>query len=519
MTSSISLNELYCFYCGVDNIPLLRCVQCKSIWYCSREHQKNHWSIHKSFCKQKKKELVSLCEYEKKKVSQYSHSQLNKTQVPFILPESSQRGLENTLSSSYLDSTTFVNVPIYKQHSNNVHFHPQDKVPYGVATNKNFLNNLCISNVQQDSSIGSSSPILSPSKSTENYSFAETLFASENFLGSGDTLTNLLDNPTLDVIDFGDAASLYLDTVNLHSNDIKFEEKLNQLPFQSSSINNPSQNLPDIMLGNSFQSNHNLSNPTLHFSNKLYKSNQINQDLEFRNMLCQTSHNISNQALHIRTELYQRGYCIIDNFLSQEFAKGVLADVNTAFVSGAMQAGQIVNRVHNKDIRGDYVMWLSGHEEQYEFIIQLTIVIDQLIAAFSKLIHDVVIKGRTPGMVACYPGNGSHYKCHVDNARKDGRIITCLYYLNEQWDCERDGGMLRLYTMNERVNIEPIFNRLLLFWSDKRTPHEVLPSFRKRFAITLWYFDAAEREVVKQAYFQSLQSQFASCGRGESQAS
>ncbi|XP_065655898.1 rho GTPase-activating protein gacZ isoform X4 [Hydra vulgaris] len=479
MTSSISLNELYCFYCGVDNIPLLRCVQCKSIWYCSREHQKNHWSIHKSFCKQKKKELVSLCEYEKKKVSQYSHSQLNKTQVPFILPESSQRGLENTLSSSYLDSTTFVNVPIYKQHSNNVHFHPQDKVPYGVATNKNFLNNLCISNVQQDSSIGSSSPILSPSKSTENYSFAETLFASENFLGSGDTLTNLLDNPTLDVIDFGDAASLYLDTVNLHSNDIKFEEKLNQLPFQSSSINNPSQNLPDIMLGNSFQSNHNLSNPTLHFSNKLYKSNQINQDLEFRNMLCQTSHNISNQALHIRTELYQRGYCIIDNFLSQEFAKGVLADVNTAFVSGAMQAGQIVNRVHNKDIRGDYVMWLSGHEEQYEFIIQLTIVIDQLIAAFSKLIHDVVIKGRTP----------------------------------------RDGGMLRLYTMNERVNIEPIFNRLLLFWSDKRTPHEVLPSFRKRFAITLWYFDAAEREVVKQAYFQSLQSQFASCGRGESQAS
>ena len=39
-------------------------------------------------------------------------------------------------------------------------------------------------------------------------------------------------------------------------------------------------------------------------------------------------------------------------------------------------------------------------------------------------------------MVACYPSGGSHYKRHVDNPRKDGRIITCLIYANKDWDAE-----------------------------------------------------------------------------------
>jgi len=47
-----------------------------------------------------------------------------------------------------------------------------------------------------------------------------------------------------------------------------------------------------------------------------------------------------------------------------------------------------------------------------------------------------------------------------------------------------DGGLLRLSPASlggKTVDIEPQLDRLLLFWSDQRTPHEVLPAFRHRY--------------------------------------
>nr|AAK07534.1 PNAS-137 [Homo sapiens] len=105
---------------------------------------------------------------------------------------------------------------------------------------------------------------------------------------------------------------------------------------------------------------------------------------------------------------------------------------------------------------------------------------DDLIRHCNGKLGSYKINGRTKAMVACYPGNGTGYVRHVDNPNGDGRCVTCIYYLNKDWDAK--------------------FDRLLFFWSDRRNPHEVQPAYATRYAITVWYFDADERARAKVKY-------------------
>ncbi|XP_053122771.1 prolyl hydroxylase EGLN2 isoform X2 [Hemicordylus capensis] len=175
------------------------------------------------------------------------------------------------------------------------------------------------------------------------------------------------------------------------------------------------------------------------------------------------------------------GICVKDAFLGEALGAQVLADVEGLQQSGKFRDGQLVSQrtVPAHSIRGDQVAWVEGREPGCQAIGTLMARLDELILHCAGKLGSYHINGRTKAMVACYPGNGMGYVRHVDNPHRDGRCVTCIYYLNRQWDSKVHGGILQIYPEGRPAvaNIEPIFDRLLLFWSDRRNPHEVKPAY------------------------------------------
>ncbi|KAM9294462.1 prolyl hydroxylase EGLN3 [Gastrophryne carolinensis] len=208
---------------------------------------------------------------------------------------------------------------------------------------------------------------------------------------------------------------------------------------------------------------------------------------------------------HIAPQLLANGYCYLDNVLGEELGEQVLAQVRRLHQDGALKDGQLTGHlqgVSKKHLRGDKITWISGSEEGCQVIGLVLSVVDRLVVLCGNHLGQYYVKERSKAMVACYPGNGAGYVRHVDNPTGDGRCITCIYYLNKNWDAKVHGGILRIFPDGgtRTVDIEPLFDRLVFFWSDRRNPHEVQPSYATRYALTVWYFDAKERAAAKKRF-------------------
>ncbi|KAH8294751.1 hypothetical protein KR018_002487, partial [Drosophila ironensis] len=212
---------------------------------------------------------------------------------------------------------------------------------------------------------------------------------------------------------------------------------------------------------------------------------------------------------NIISDMNQYGLSVVDDFLGTERGLKILNEVRSMYNAGAFQDGMVVTNqkpdapsaVRGDKIRGDKIKWVGGNEPGCSNVWYLTNQIDSVVYRVNTMKDNGIlgnyhIRERTRAMVACYPGSGTHYVMHVDNPNKDGRVITAIYYLNINWDARESGGILRIRptTGTTVADIEPKFDRLIFFWSDIRNPHEVQPAHRTRYAITVWYFDAKERE-------------------------
>ncbi len=231
---------------------------------------------------------------------------------------------------------------------------------------------------------------------------------------------------------------------------------------------------------------------------------------------------ITDEALDgVAAELSAKGFCVLDGFLGRTFAGALRDEVAGVRADGHLQLsrlaggrnGTMLTYTHTA-VRGDLVGWFDGEEAgmwPHGTLAKYLQKVDTLIAQLGERVPLLAsIASRSKAMLACYPGGGARYVRHCDNScdagrgeRCNGRRLTAIVYLNEGW-APLDGGELRVfapYAPKEQpplADVQPLFDRLLLFFADYRVPHEVLPAHSERLAITLWYFDKAEYTRARQ---------------------
>jgi len=102
---------------------------------------------------------------------------------------------------------------------------------------------------------------------------------------------------------------------------------------------------------------------------------------------------------------------------------------------------------------------------------------------------------REKAMVTVYRASTrGRYQQHVDSHDAKFRRLSTLLYFNQDWQ-PGHGGENRLFAegaLNTEVKADtaPLANRLLVFWAEDDCPHEVLHTWRDRYASTVWYADA-----------------------------
>lgn len=102
---------------------------------------------------------------------------------------------------------------------------------------------------------------------------------------------------------------------------------------------------------------------------------------------------------------------------------------------------------------------------------------------------------REKAMVTVYrESTRGRYQQHVDSHDAKYRRLSTLLYMNEDWQPE-DGGENRMFTegalsTQAKHDTAPLANRAILFWAGDECPHEVMPTWRDRYACTVWYADA-----------------------------
>jgi SM-20-related protein len=189
----------------------------------------------------------------------------------------------------------------------------------------------------------------------------------------------------------------------------------------------------------------------------------------------------------IAAQLGQTGLCICPDYLSPSFLQALRADWASLRAAGQMQragVGQGDQREIKDRVRSDQIHWLERTTSQPAQTL-LWKKLDLLQQGFNRGLF-LGLDG-FDGHYAIY-SPGGFYRRHLDrdSGSENGRIVSLILYLNENWQ-KTDGGELRIHAKDgSHRDVAPRGGALVCFLSEE-SEHEVLPSTRDRVSFTGWF--------------------------------
>jgi len=221
-----------------------------------------------------------------------------------------------------------------------------------------------------------------------------------------------------------------------------------------------------------------------------------------------------------------RNHVVVDGFLGRAGGVALRVALERAWGGGVLEPAKValpgdgLNGQRSDRTRSDHIAWIDAAEDAARWAPLATLVdaADALVRALRAAAPGLARKGsamsRMRPMASRY-GVGAAFARHTDNhcsnghgPHCNGRWLTAVYYANDSWS-EADGGCLRLFRPqgdegdedeqaggaaaaaagDALLDVAPLGDRLLLFFSDFRSPHEVLPAAKPRYATTIWYME------------------------------
>ena len=191
----------------------------------------------------------------------------------------------------------------------------------------------------------------------------------------------------------------------------------------------------------------------------------------------------------IAADLSSGSWAVCKNFLSATECTSLLADIENLRHAQQMHragVGSADRYQQNTLVRSDNIFWL----EEAALTLAQQIAWDRLQTLRTSLNRHLYLGLRDlETHLTHYPPHG-HYSKHVDNFQgKSSRILSCIVYLNLDWE-PGDGGELRLFAPDNEekliAEVAPRAGTLACFLSHD-IPHEVTTTAKDRFSLTGWF--------------------------------